>query len=220
MPLHKPAPSHVLKQFDLSGKVAVVTGGVRGIGLEAARGLAEAGCDVALIYTRSTNAEEVAAAMAKETGKTIKAYQSDVTDKDGIKATIDQIAKDYGHLDIVVANAGIATHYAGLDYTAEQWQEVIAVNLNGAFYTAQAAGKIFEAQGHGNLIFTASVSALLVNVPQKQSAYNASKAGVVHLAKCLAVEWVEFARVNCVSPGFIATDSKFGYVEYSFRYFC
>jgi sorbose reductase len=208
MPLYKPEPSHVMKQFDLTGKFAAVTGGVRGIGLEAARGLAEAGASVALIYTSSTNADEVAAEMAKETGKTIKAYKSDVRSMPGIKATLDQIAKDFGRLDIVVANAGIATHYAGLDYTSEQWLEVINVNLNGAFYTAQAAGKIFEAQGHGNLIFTASVSALLVNVPQKQSAYNSSKAGVVHLAKCLAVEWTEFARVNCVSPGFIATDSK------------
>jgi sorbose reductase len=72
------------------------------------------------------------------------------------------------------------------------------VNLDGAFFTAQAAARIFKAQGHGNVIFTASVSAILVNVPQKQAAYNASKAGLVHLAKSLAVEWVDFARVNCM----------------------
>lgn len=72
------------------------------------------------------------------------------------------------------------------------------VNLDGAFFTAQAAARIFKSQGSGNIIFTASVSAILVNVPQKQAAYNASKAGVVHLAKSLAVEWVDFARVNCV----------------------
>jgi len=83
------------------------------------------------------------------------------------------------------------------------------VNLDGAFYTAQAAGILFKKQGHGNVIFTASVSAILVNVPQKQMAYNASKAAVVQMARCLAVEWVDFARVNCISPGFIATDSSF-----------
>lgn len=105
-----------------------------------------------------------------------------------------------GVLDIVVANAGIPTHYAGLDYTPKQFKEIMDVNLNGAFYTAQAAARIFEKQGHGNVTFTASVSAILVNVPQKQAAYNASKAAVVQLARCLSVEWVGFARVNCVSP--------------------
>ncbi|PVI07510.1 NAD(P)-binding protein, partial [Periconia macrospinosa] len=95
---------------------------------------------------------------------------------------------------------------AAEDYTEEQWREIMSVNLDGAFWTAQAAGNIFKKQGHGNLIFTASVSAILVNVPQKQAAYNASKAGVVQLARCLSVEWVKFARVNCTSPVFIATD--------------
>jgi sorbose reductase len=74
-------------------------------------------------------------------------------------------------------------------------------------WTAQAAGKIFKRQGHGSLVITASVSAILVNIPQTQAAYNASKAAVVHLAKSLAVEWASFARVNCISPGFIETES-------------
>lgn len=104
-------------------------------------------------------------------------------------------------------NRGIATHIPALEYTPEQFADVMRVNLDGAFYTAQAAGLQFKQQGYGNLIFTASVSAILVNVPQKQMAYNASKAAVVQMARCLAVEWVDFARVNCISPGFIATDS-------------
>lgn len=148
--------------------------------------------------------------MAKETDRIVKAYKSDVSSKDTIAGTVDQIVKDFGKLDIMVANAGIATHHDGLEYSVEQWQEIMKINLDGAFYTAQAAGSVFKKQGSGNLIFTASVSAILVNVPQRQSAYNASKAAVVHLAKCLAVEWTDFARVNCVSPGFIDTDSQFG----------
>ena len=86
----------------------------------------------------------------------------------------------------------------------------MAVNVDGAMFTAQAAGQIFKAQGPGphSMIFTASVSAILVNVPQRQAPYNASKAAVVHLAKSLAVEWTDFARVNCISPGFISTDSE------------
>ena len=137
---------------------------------------------------------------------TAKAYQSEVKDATKIEQTIQQIAKDFGKLDCIVANAGIASHHAAEDYSVQEWRDIMDVNLDGAFYTAQAAGRIFKKQGFGNVIFTASVSAILVNVPQKQAAYNASKAAVVQLARCLAVEWADFARVNCISPGFIETD--------------
>lgn len=155
-------------------------------------------CQVAIIYSTSKNAADTAADIASTNNVKAAAYQSDVRDAKTIEATIQQIAKDFGRLDVVVANSGIADHYAAEDCTTEQWSEIMRVNLDGAFFTAQAAARIFKAQGHGNIIFTASVSAILVNVPQKQAAYNASKAGVVHLAKSLAVEWVDFARVNCV----------------------
>lgn len=213
MPLAKPSDpsSHVLSHFSLKGKTACVTGGARGIGLEVCRALAEAGAAVALIYTSSKDADETASKIAKETGSTVKAYKSDVRDKTTITDTINQIAEDFGKLDICVANAGIAAHHDSLTYAVEDWQEIMKVNLDGAMWTAQAAGNIFKKQGPGagSMIFTASVSAILVNIPQRQSAYNASKAAVVHLAKCLAVEWTEFARVNCISPGFIETDSGF-----------
>ena len=210
MPLAQPknAKGPVLSQFSLEGKVAAVTGGARGIGVEVCRALAEAGASVALIYTSSKDADETAGKISKETGQTVKAYKSDVQDKSTITATIDQIAKDFGKLDICVANAGIAAHHDSLEYSEQDWRKMMAVNLDGAMYTAQAAGNIFKKEGHGShsMIFTSSVSGILVNVPQKQAPYNASKAAVTHLAKSLAVEWTEFARVNCISPGFIATD--------------
>ncbi|KAK4547356.1 hypothetical protein LTR36_001012 [Oleoguttula mirabilis] len=210
MPLAKPSDptTSVLLHFSLKGKTACVTGGARGIGLEVCRAFAEAGASVALIYTSSKDADETASKIAKETGSTVKAYRSDVREKATITDTINQIAKDFGKLDICVANAGIAAHHDSLTYGVEDWQEIMRVNLDGAMWTAQAAGNIFKRQGPGagSMIFTASVSAILVNIPQRQSAYNASKAAVVHLAKCLAVEWTEFARVNCISPGFIETD--------------
>ena len=212
MPLYKPADvnSHVLSQFSLKGKIAAVTGGARGIGLEIVRGLAEAGADVALIYTSSNHAPEEAAKIAKETGVRVEAFQSDVTQRDLIGTTLKQIAADFGkgRLDIVVANAGVTSHISSLEYTEESWHKLNSVNYDGVMWTAQAAGRIFKEQGKGNLIVTASVSASLVNIPQQQAAYNASKAAVVHLAKCLAVEWVDFARVNCISPGFIETESE------------
>lgn len=205
---HADPDAPVFQHFSLKGKKAAVTGGARGIGLEICRGLAEAGADVALLYTQSKDADESAAAIAKATGVTVKAYRADVRDKDSIEATLQQTAKDFGRLDICVANAGIASHHDSLEYTQQQWSDIVQVNLDGAMYTAQAAGRIFKVQGPGacRMIFTASVSGILVNMPQKQSAYNASKAAVIHLAKSLAVEWTEFATVNCVSPGFIETD--------------
>ncbi|KAK5274534.1 hypothetical protein LTR99_004758 [Exophiala xenobiotica] len=206
MVLSKPDNQKVLQAFSLKGKVAAITGGARGIGLEVSRGLAEAGADVAVIFNSSKDAHEIAAEIAKENGVKCVAYQAEVKSQEAIEATLNQVAKDFGKLDIVVANAGIASHFAAEDATVGQWSEIMKVNLDGAFWTAQAAGRIFKQQGFGNIIFTASVSAILVNVPQKQAAYNASKAGLVQLARCLSVEWVDFCRVNCVSPGFIATD--------------
>ncbi|KAI2634037.1 oxidoreductase [Xylaria nigripes] len=210
MPLYKPpnADSPVLSQFSLKGKIAAVTGGARGIGVEIVRGLAEAGADVALMYTSSKDAHETAAKIAQDTGSRVSAFQCDVSNRDNTKTVINHIAKNFGNgqLDIVVANAGVCADIPSLDYTEETWRQNNAVNLDGVMWTAQAAGNIFKRQGRGNLIITSSVSATLVNVPQRQAAYNASKAGVVQLAKCLAVEWADFARVNCISPGFIMTD--------------
>jgi sorbose reductase len=210
MPLYQPpnANAHVLSQFSLKGKVAAVTGGARGIGLEIVRGLAEAGADVAVIYTSSHQAPEVAAQLSKETGVRVQAFRSDVANRDQIAATINQIANEFGRLDIVVANAGVCANIPNLEYDEQSWNKNNSVNYDGVMWTAQAAGKIFKKQGKGNLIVTASISSILVNIPQKQAAYNASKAAAVHLAKSLAVEWVDFARVNCISPGFIETESK------------
>jgi sorbose reductase len=209
MPLAHPPNANVLSQFSLKGKVAAVTGGARGIGLEVVRGLAEAGADVAMLYTTSSNAPQVAEEVAKETGQKIQAYQADVRNVESITVAINQVASDFGHLDIIVANAGVTLEKDALEVSADEFRNVMAVNVDGAFYAVQAAGNIFKKQGSGNAIFTSSVSAHLVNLPQKQAVYNASKAAVTQLAKCLAVEWTEFARVNVISPGFIATDSKY-----------
>lgn len=211
MPLYQPEDVNkpVLDQFSLKGKIAAVTGGAGGIGVEIVRGLAEAGADVALIYSGNKSAPDVAAQIAHETGVRVEAFQSDVSSRSAITATIEDIASNFGkgQLNAVVANSGVVANVPALEYTEESWNRNNGVNYDGVMWTAQAAGKIFKQQGHGNLIFTASVSATLVNLPQKQAAYNASKAAVVHLAKCLAVEWADFARVNCISPGFIMTES-------------
>ncbi|RWA06527.1 hypothetical protein EKO27_g8576 [Xylaria grammica] len=217
---HSNPESPVLSHFSLAGKTALVTGGSRGIGLEVVRGLAEAGAKVAFTYssTPATEAEKTAADIsAANNGLAVLAYKVNVRSKAEIGAAIEKTAKELsgGHLDIVVANAGIADHIPAEDYPEDRFREIFDVNVSGAFYTAQAAANVFKRQWkqagegtahRGSIIFTASVSATLVNIPQKQAAYNSTKAALVHLSKSLAVEWVDFARVNSVSPGFIDTD--------------
>ncbi|KAG6357530.1 hypothetical protein INS49_013407 [Diaporthe citri] len=211
MPLFKPENPNtpVLDQFSLSGKIAAVTGGAKGIGLEVVRGLSEAGADVALIWKSSRQAaEDAAATISRDTGRRVQTYQCDISKRDATDDTMQRVAKEFGRgrLDIVVANAGVVAITPALEVTEETWSANNGTNLDGVMWTAQAAGKIFKEQGKGNLIFTASISGSIVNIPQTISTYCASKAAVVHLAKSLAVEWADFARVNAISPGFVMTD--------------
>ncbi|KOS18845.1 putative NADP-dependent mannitol dehydrogenase [Escovopsis weberi] len=217
---HPNPAAPVLQHFSLAGKAALVTGGCRGIGLHAAHGLAEAGARVAITYstTPPAEAEAVAAAISQANGGVaVRAFRCDVKSPEQVARVVEQAAAELGlgGLDVVVANAGFGEHIAALEYPDDRFREMLDVNFHGVFWTARAAARLMERQvregrggggGIGRIICTASVSATLVNVPQRQAAYNASKAAVVHLAKSLAVEWVDFARVNCVSPGFIETD--------------
>lgn len=125
---------------------------------------------MALIYNSSTTAEKIAEKIAAANNVTVRAYQANVANKESIETAVQQVVKDFGKLDIIVVNSGVASSVAAEEYTTKQWKQIMDVNLDGAFYTAQAAANIFKAQGHGNVVFTASVSATLVNVPQKQAA--------------------------------------------------
>lgn len=202
---HPSPEAPVLSHFSLAGKTALVTGGSRGIGLEVVTGLLEAGASVAFTYS-STSSSEISALTSRlssaNANRPVKAYQCNVTDRLAVLAVTEKTAEELGGLDIVIANAGIGEHYDADTYPEEAFRRMLDVNFNGAFWTAQAAATVMKKSGKkaGSIIFTASVSALLVNVPQRQAAYNASKAAVVHLAKSLAVEWTDFARVNCISP--------------------
>jgi len=172
---------------------------------EASKAMAEAGAGVAIVYTSYPDLEARIADI-KNLGVNCRAYKSDTSDAKTISDTLDQIVKNFGKIDIVIANAGSCKHIEPLEYTVDCWLQEANVNINGNFYTAQAAGRIFRRQGHGNFLFTTSISGAIVNLPQCQAAYNASKAAVMQLAKSLAVEWVDFCRVNPLSPGYIRTD--------------
>ncbi|KAK5633661.1 hypothetical protein RRF57_009375 [Xylaria bambusicola] len=158
MPLYKSpnAAAPVLTQFSLKGKIAAVTGGARGIGLEIVRGLAEAGADVALMYTSSKNASETAAKIAQETGVRVEAFRCNVADRESTATVINQIAKEFGNgrLDVVVANAGNLRPYS---LSRIHRGDMASQQFHGVMWTAQAAGKIFKHQGKGNLIITSSV---------------------------------------------------------------
>lgn len=190
--------------FGLKGKVAIVTGGGRGIGQVIAIGLAKAGAEV-VILCRS-GAEETVAKITAEGGK---AYwiSTDVTKEESVDAAFAQILQRSGSVDIIFNNAGICMHQDTLDATIAEFREVVDVNLTGEFIVARAAGRIMIERGiHGSVINMASMSGSIVNVPQWQCSYNASKAAVIHMTRSLAAEWAQYhIRVNSLSPGYIAT---------------
>ncbi len=197
----------IIEKMKLTGKVALITGGARGIGKCVATGLAEAGADVAIVDINLTEAETTAAEIAAATGARTLAVRTDVTNPDDAKAMVQSVVNGLGRLDIAFCNAGIAVNEPAESMAYASWKRVIDINLTGVFLSAQAVGAWMIAnQVAGSIVCTASMSGHIVNVPQPQCAYNASKAGVIMLVKSLAVEWApHHIRVNSISPGYIAT---------------
>lgn len=192
--------------FTLKGKIAVVTGGFRGIGKTVARYLADAGADIAIFDL--FEATEVANEIKNEFNVRTMSCVCDVTDPDQVKSCFDKVVSTLGTPDILFNNAGIGPHKDALEVSPSEWLKVIDVNLNGMFYVAtEFARRAIEDSKKASIINTASMSGVIVNIPQKQASYNASKAAIIHLTKTLAVEWAQHGiRVNSISPGYIATD--------------
>ena len=193
-----------LDRFSLKGRVAVVTGGAQGIGLACVEALAEAGARVT-IADRNPSAAAEAAMAAK--GYSVDAVAMDVTKSAEVDAAAERVLKEKGRLDVLVCSAGVARSDTPAEaVTDADWLEVIDVNLNGAFWCCRAFGRPMLAMGRGSIVAVGSMSGFIVNKPQPQAAYNASKAALHHLTKSLAAEWgARGVRVNAVAPTYVNT---------------
>jgi sorbose reductase len=190
--------------FGLKNKVAVVTGGSKGLGQAVAIGLAKAGAEV-VILSRS-EADETITEIEKIGGS---AYHipTDVTVEDQVRNAVDEIVKRSGGIHVLFNNAGITLHEPALEASYEDYKKIIDTNMNGEYLVACIVAKsMVECGIKGSIINMASMSGTIVNVPNYQCAYNMSKAGIIHMTHSLAVEWIEYGiRVNSISPGYFLT---------------
>lgn len=190
--------------FDLTGKVAVVTGAGRGLGEAIAIGLAQAGADVALV-TNQTPADKTADAV-RALGRKAITIQADISDRTKLSGIIERTVHELGRIDILVNNAGIIRRTPAAEHSYEDWQDVLDVNLNSVFVLCQLAGKHMIEQGSGKIINVASMLTFQggINVP----GYTSSKHAVAGLTKALASEWASKGlQVNAIAPGYMSTDN-------------
>jgi NAD(P)-dependent dehydrogenase (short-subunit alcohol dehydrogenase family) len=192
---------------DLEGKVALVTGGARGLGLQMARALAAQGIHVALLDILPA-VEDSARALAADHGVRTVGLQGDVTDHQSVASAFATVGETLGTPTILLNAAGITAWEDSVAVTRESWQRVIDINLTGTFLCCQALARGCMAAGvPGTIVNVSSMSGQIVNIPQHQVSYHASKAGVDMLTKALAVEWAPAGiRVNAIAPGYMLSD--------------
>ncbi len=192
--------------FDLTGKIALVTGCKRGIGMAMALGLAEAGADIIGVSANLELAGSQVSKSVEALGRQFKAYQADFSNRDSLYAFIKQLKADYPRIDILVNNAGTILRNPAAEHSDEFWDEVLEVNLSSQFILSREIGSRMIAQGSGKIIFTASLLSFQggINVP----GYAASKGGIARLTMALANEWAgKGVNVNAIAPGYISTDN-------------
>jgi NAD(P)-dependent dehydrogenase (short-subunit alcohol dehydrogenase family) len=196
----------VLDTFSLEGRTALVTGGNRGLGRAFAVALAEAGADVAVIGRDGQRGADVAAEVELR-GRRALSVVADVTKPADVERAVASCVSSLGRLDVLVNNAGVAIHRPAMDVPDEEWDSVLDLNLTALWRCSRAAARTMIEQGGGVIVNIGSISAQIVNRPQWQPAYNASKAAVHQLTKSLAAEWAPHGiRVNALAPGYVKTE--------------
>jgi 2-deoxy-D-gluconate 3-dehydrogenase len=191
--------------FDLTGKVAVVTGCRRGIGLAIACGLADAGADIIGVSAALEDSDSAVARHVELRGRTFRGYRVDLAERAMVRSLIDRLEAD-GPIDILVNNAGTIRRAPAIDYADADWDHVLEVDLTAQFLLARDIGRHMLARGTGKVIFTASLLSFQggINIP----AYTAAKSGIAGLTRALANEWAgRGVNVNAIAPGYISTDN-------------
>ena len=183
----------------LSGKRALVTGGASGIGAATAKRFLEEGCQVAVLDRDPESQQRLETELPSLAG----VYEADVADLTQVRAAFEEAILDMGGVDILINNAGISIRHPFTEITPEDWERVLAVNLTGVFYVAQAAARHMLERGSGVILNTASTNGFM-GYPLYAD-YNASKAGVIELTRSMALELAPTVRVNAVAPGYVLT---------------
>ena len=196
----------VLDRFDLRGRTAVVTGSTRGLGRTFALALADAGASVVVVGRDAEAAAGVEAELA-DRGAASRSVLADVTDRGDVERVLAESTEAFGRLDVLFNNARTCVHKPALEVTDDEWRHVMSTNLDGLWIASQVFGRHMVERGGGTIVNVGSMSGDIVNRPQWQPAYNASKAAVHHLTRSLAAEWAPLGvRVNALAPGYMKTE--------------
>jgi NAD(P)-dependent dehydrogenase (short-subunit alcohol dehydrogenase family) len=197
----------VMDKFKMEGYCSIVTGGATGLGNAMAKAFAEMGSNIVIADLDGAKAEQAAAEIRSEKGVQVLVVQADVTKMADVDHVVAEAENTFGKIDVLLNNAGIVRNAKAEEMSYQDWNDVINVNLNGVFLMSQAVGRVMIRQKRGSIINISSMSGIIVNTPQCQCAYNASKAAVIALTKSLAAEWANHAvRVNTIAPGYMKTE--------------